>query len=137
MKQRAFHYTLQVTLQLIGAVAVLATALAVHATPDRAVAAQIEQLLDRVRQSPCQFERNGDAHSGVGAAKHMATKYQHFRDDITTAEDFIRLAASKSELTGKPYWVLCLGQPPVLSADWFADVLTQLRASVFLVTTAS
>jgi len=40
-------------------------------------------------------------HSGKEAAEHIRKKYAHFKDQIATAEDFIALSATKSELSGK------------------------------------
>jgi len=49
--------------------------------------------------------RNGDEHNAADAAKHMQAKFDHFKDEIVTAEDFIDRCASRSEVTGKPYQV--------------------------------
>ena len=35
----------------------------------------------------------------------MKAKFDHFKDEIVTAEDFIDRCASRSEMTGKPYQV--------------------------------
>ena len=65
--------------------------------------AEIDYLLERVAMTPCEYHRNGKVYSGAEAHKHILRKYDYFRDDIKTAEDFIRLAASKSTFSGKFY----------------------------------
>jgi hypothetical protein len=45
------------------------------------------------------------AHTPQEAVAHVRAKYEHFKAQIETPEDFIRLAATKSLLTGQPYLV--------------------------------
>ncbi|GLP96234.1 DUF5329 family protein [Paraferrimonas sedimenticola] len=89
--------------------------------------AEIEHLLDYVRSTDCQYERNGTMHTGAEAVKHIQRKYKHFADDIVTAEDFVRLSATKSMMSGKYYQVHCEGQPTVKSQDWFLIELKNYR----------
>jgi hypothetical protein len=72
--------------------------------------------------------RNGGAHDGAEAAKHVQRKYKHFRDDISSTEEFIELSATKSTMSSKPYEVHCPGEPPRKSADWLLDELEAYRA---------
>ena len=65
----------------------------------------VKFLLDYVAKSDATFIRNGQTHSPQEAANHIKAKYEHFKSEIKTPEDFIRLAASKSLLTGQPYLV--------------------------------
>ncbi|EAT12482.1 hypothetical protein RED65_16631 [Oceanobacter sp. RED65] len=88
--------------------------------------AEIQFLTNKVQTSPCQFIRNGDKHSGVDAAEHMLSKYDYFADEIHTAEDFIRKAASKSTLTGKPYEVKC-SNSHITSQQWLQRHLEDFR----------
>ncbi len=90
-------------------------------------AAEIAALIDAVRQSPCQFIRNGDPHGGAEAADHIAAKYRHFQDEIASAEDFIDRAASRSLLSGNPYEIACPGKPVMTAADWLRERLRMLR----------
>jgi hypothetical protein len=96
-----------------------------HARADSA--AEIAALIAAVRNSPCQFLRNGDPHGGAEAAEHIAAKYRHFEDEIASAEDFIDRAATRSILSGKPYEIACPGQPVVRAADWLRARLRELR----------
>jgi len=51
------------------------------------------------------FIRNGSEHNGVEAAEHLRLKLKKAGDRVQTADDFIRLCASKSFTTGKPYMI--------------------------------
>ena len=65
----------------------------------------INYLLDYVANSHATFTRNGQTHTPSEAVDHIKAKYEHFKSEIKTPEDFIRLSASKSSLTGQPYRV--------------------------------
>jgi hypothetical protein len=65
----------------------------------------IKYLLDYVAKSDATFIRNGQTHTPQEAVNHIKAKYEHFKSEIKTPEDFIRLSASKSLLTGQPYLV--------------------------------
>ena len=86
---------------LLAAVAALA-----QATPSASEQKLIDTLILRVsNMKTMTFMRNGDEHNAANAAKHMQAKFDHFKDEIVTAEDFIDRCASRSEVTGKPYQV--------------------------------
>jgi len=51
------------------------------------------------------FMRNGSEYNAADAAKHMQAKYDHFKKELVTAEDFIERCASHSEMTGQAYKV--------------------------------
>lgn len=86
---------------LLGAAAALA-----QATPSASEQKLIDTLILRVsNMKTMTFMRNGDEHNAADAAKHMKAKFDHFKDEIVTAEDFIDRCASRSEMTGKAYQV--------------------------------
>lgn len=86
---------------LFGAAAALA-----QATPSAAEQKLIDGLIQRVSTMRAMtFMRNGKPHDAAEAAKHMRAKFDHFKDEIVTAEDFIDRCASRSEVTGRPYQV--------------------------------
>lgn len=88
----------------------------------------ISYLIDYIVNSKMTFVRNGTTHTPAEAAEHIKTKYAHFKKDIKTPEDFIRLSASKSLLTGKPYLVrLPDGKEMQLDA-WLTDALKRHRS---------
>ena len=90
------------------------------------VEAEIDHLLAFIAGSPCAFIRNGVAYEGRQAVDHIKDKYEYYRDDIHSAEDFIVLAASKSAMSGKPYLVTCDGATEP-AADWITRELAAFR----------
>jgi hypothetical protein len=88
---------------------------------------EIDHLLGAIATSPCDFIRNGVAYDGAHAAAHVRDKYDYYRSDIHSAEDFIRLAASKSMLSGQPYLVRC-DAVTVPATDWLNTELARFRA---------
>ena len=58
----------------------------------------------------------------------MRRKYEHFRDEIGSTEEFIAYAATKSLVTGRAYRVQCPGEAPRSSADWLLGELEAYRA---------
>jgi hypothetical protein len=71
---------------------------------DAAEERRIGRLIEAVETLPgAQFIRNGTAHDGKAAADHLKRKLNAAGDRVRTAEDFIRLCASRSSLTGEPY----------------------------------
>ena len=87
---------------------------------------EIDHLLNFIAASPCVFIRNGVAYDGAQAVGHIRDKYDHYRDDIHSAEDFIALAATKSAMSGKPYLVRCDGAE-MPAADWLTQELSAFR----------
>jgi hypothetical protein len=79
---------------------------------------EIAHLIDFVRHSSCTFIRNGSEYDGAAAADHVKAKYDYYKSDIRTVEDFIERAASKSMLSGKPYEVRCADGRIIPAADW-------------------
>jgi hypothetical protein len=87
---------------------------------------EIDHLLSFIAASPCTFIRNGVAYDGARAVDHIKDKYEHYREDVHSAEDFIALAASRSTLSGRPYLVTCGGVTEP-AADWIARELGAFR----------
>lgn len=88
---------------------------------------EVEHLINYLETSNCLMVRNGGSHEGAEAAKHVRRKYQYFRDDISSTEEFIELSATRSTMSSKPYEVHCPGKPPVKSADWLLSELEAFR----------
>ena len=65
----------------------------------------INFLFHRIETADATFIRNGEAHTPQEAVAHVRAKYEHFKSQIKTPEDFIRLAATKSLLSGQPYLI--------------------------------
>lgn len=87
----------------------------------------IDHLLDYVSQSGLTFMRNGKTYTAPEAAGHMRRKYEHFQDDIGSSEDFIRLCATRSLVTGKPYTLIDKDGRELATADWLARELLEYR----------
>jgi hypothetical protein len=118
----AFHRWLRLLLPAL----LLAGSTLSAATPSAEEHVVIQTLIQRIeKMSTMTFLRNGDAHTAAEAAQHMQAKYAHFKDKIVTAEDFIELCASRSEMTGKPYMVK-LGDATPVEANAFLK--KELRA---------
>ena len=84
---------------------------------------EINYLLRQVETTECTFNRNGSRHKGTEAVAHIQRKYDYFKDDIKTAEDFIRTSASKSTMTRRAYTIECPHQSPVtVVADYFGHL---------------
>jgi Family of unknown function (DUF5329) len=65
---------------------------------------EIEALLRYIAAlDGASFIRNGDAHSPKEAEAHLRLKWGQQKKDIRSAEDFIRLCATKSSISGKAY----------------------------------
>jgi hypothetical protein len=87
----------------------------------------VSYLLDYVGKSNAIFIRNGQSHTPAEAVAHIKAKYDHFKNDIKTPEDFIRLAASKSLQTGKPYLVRTADGKEMHLDAWLSDALRHHR----------
>ena len=87
----------------------------------------IQYLLVFVKTSECLFFRNDKEHTAGEAAAHMQRKYEHFKNKIKTPEDFIRLAATKSLMTGQLYYVKLKDGKKITSEAWLLQTLEAYR----------
>jgi hypothetical protein len=88
---------------------------------------ETSHLLNFVTNSPCKIIRNGKTYDGNRAVTHIQKKYDYFKDDIETTEQFIELSATKSTLSGKYYSVVCGDAQPVRTKDWLLQELRNYR----------
>ena len=90
---------------------------------------EISHLLDRIAQSPCEFNSDGTWYSSGMAHFHLSDKYQQMQAEllISSAEDFIRTVASESADSGQPYQVRCTDAPLVTSSQWLRAELARFR----------
>jgi Family of unknown function (DUF5329) len=102
--------------------------LSLQAAPSESLDQTIAYLLDYVGKSNATFIRNGESHTSAEAIAHIRAKYQHFKSEIETPEDFIRLSASKSLLTGKPYVVRTPDGKEMRLDAWLTKALNAHRA---------
>lgn len=87
----------------------------------------IDYLLTSVSTSDATFIRNGTSYTPAEAAAHIKAKYQHFKSDIKTPEDFIRLCASKSLVSGKSYLVRTPDGKEMTLSEWLTHALETHR----------
>ena len=88
---------------------------------------EIRHLLDYVKDSEAQFIRNGKIYNSEKAAEHLLKKKEHFKKNIHSAEDFIRLTATKSLFTGESYSIRTADGTTAESAKWLMDALKRYR----------
>lgn len=88
---------------------------------------EVKHLFDFISQSGCRMVRNGETHDAPDAVKHIQRKYDYYRSDIKTTEDFIDRAATKSSMSGKRYTVECPGQKTRPTAQWLKEELNRFR----------
>jgi len=115
---------------------ILITAFVILALFSGAVSAQdnvekkkIEFLISSVENlKGAKFIRNGSEHDGKEAAKHLRMKLQN-AVVVQTAEDFIRLCASKSFITGKPYMIRSSDGKTINSEQYFREKLKEYNST--------
>ena len=100
--------------------------LSTHAQTD--AEAEITSLIAAVRESDCEFNRNGSLHSAEAAAEHLELKYSRGKRYADSAEAFIERLASKSSWSGKPYEMICDGETQP-AGDWLTMALATIRSS--------
>lgn len=85
---------------------------------------KIEFLISSVENfKGAKFIRNGSEHDGKKAAEHLRMKLQIAGDRVQTADDFIRLCASSSFITGKPYMIRYSNGKTIKSEEYFREKL--------------
>lgn len=100
------------------------------AAPPPTEATLIDRLIGNVAQmSSVVFIRNGSEASAPDAAAHLRDKYDYFRDEIVTADDFIRLCGTRSEMTRIAYRVRLTGGQEKPAAEFLREQLQMLRGA--------
>ncbi len=110
----------------IALVLMLVVVLAAPAAADN-LEAEIAHLIQYVRESKATFFRNGQGYQSDEALTHVARKRDYFKNKIKTAEDFIRLCATKSEISGKPYTLKCPDGQVRETGGWLMEELSRYR----------
>jgi hypothetical protein len=91
---------------------------------------KIEFLLSSVENlKGAKFIRNGTEHNGKEAAEHLRMKLQNTLV-VETANDFIKLCASKSSITGEPYMIRLPDGKTMKSAEYFREKLKEYQSTV-------
>ena len=116
---------------------ILVTAFVILAIFSGAVSAQdniekkkIEFLISSVENlKGAKFIRNGSEYDGKKAAEHLRMKLQNALV-VQTADDFIRLCASKSSISGKPYMIRLSDGKTIKSEEYFREKLKEYYSTV-------
>ncbi len=100
-------------------------------SPSPVTTQEVGQLFAALRQSNCEFSRNGIWYNAQKASDHLQRKYDYLLKNglVTSTEAFIEHAATKSSMSGKPYQVRCGKSPAQSSQLWFTSKLKALRAN--------
>ncbi len=89
---------------------------------------KIETLILSLRQlEGARFIRNEQEHTLDKAIAHMRMKWKWKRSEIKTAEDFIRIAGSKSSTSGKPYMIRLSDGTETKAEEWFSKQLALMN----------
>ena len=88
---------------------------------------EVNHLLAFVKNSGCIINRNGIDHPADKGVSHIESKYDYFRDDIKSTEDFIEYSATKSTMSGDYYMVTCPGEKTITTQDWLLTELQRFR----------
>ena len=91
---------------------------------------EVEHLVNFIRNTDCRLERNEKIYSGNEVIEHILRKYDYYREEINSTEDFIEFSASKSVMSGKPYLAHCNNRKPVSGREWLLKELNRYRESV-------
>jgi len=87
---------------------------------------EIKHLLAFIADSGCTFIRNNDEYPSIKAKSHIERKYNYVKSRVSSTEDFIKYAATKSSMSGKHYMVSCSGDKTA-SSQWLLDELAVYR----------
>ena len=118
---------------------IMVTAFVILALFSGAVSAQdniekkkIEFLISSVENlKGAKFIRNGSEYDdGKAAAAHLRMKLQKAGGYVQTADDFIKLCASKSFLTGKPYMIRSSNGKTIKAEEYFREKLKEYNSTV-------
>ena len=91
---------------------------------------KIEYLISSVENfKGAKFIRNGTEHDGKEAAEHLRSKLKSAGGKVQTADDFIRLCASKSFISGKPYTIRSSDGTTENSEQYFRKKLMEYHST--------
>ena len=88
---------------------------------------KIDYLLEALENSNLIFIRNGDEYSSKDARAHMQKKLEYAGNRITNVDQFITYLATKSSISGKPYYVKYPDGKKIQSSIWMRELLNKLE----------
>ena len=113
--------------RLIAFSVVISITTAFHASAAENGDSEIRYLLNAVGDSGCTFIRNGQQHQASEASSHLLMKYEQGKQWVRSAEQFIEHIASKSSVSGDPYYIECIDTPSRSTQEWLTQRLAQHR----------
>ena len=115
---------------LIAVFAVLALCSGVVSAQDNSEKKKIEFIISSVENTKgIEFIRNGSEYTEKEAAEHLRMKLNNTGKRVQTAEDFIRLCASKSYISGKAYMIRTSDGKTLKSEEYFREKLKEYNSS--------
>jgi hypothetical protein len=117
---------------LVAAFVILALFCGAVSAQDNIEKKKIEFLLSSVENlKGAKFIRNGSEYDdGKAAADHLRMKLKTAGSRVKTADDFIRLCASQSYLTGRPYMIRLSNGKTIKSEEYFREKLKEYYLTV-------
>jgi hypothetical protein len=117
---------------LVAAFVILALFCGAVSAQDNIEKKKIEFLLSSVENlKGAKFIRNGSEYNdGKAAADHLRMKLKTAGSRVKTADDFIRLCASQSYLTGRPYMIRLSNGKTIKSEEYFREKLKEYYLTV-------
>ena len=116
---------------LVAAFVILALFSGALSAQDNIEKKKIEFLISSVENlKGAKFIRNGSEHDGKEAAEHLRMKLKTAGSRVKTADDFIRLCASQSYLTGRPYMIRLSNGKTIKSEEYFREKLKEYYLTV-------
>ena len=117
---------------LVAAFVILALFCGAVSAQDNIEKKKIEFLLSSVENlKGAKFIRNGSEYDdGKAAADHLRMKLKTAGSRVKTADDFIRLCASQSYITGKPYMIRLSNGKTIKSEEYFREKLKEYYLTV-------
>jgi hypothetical protein len=112
---------------LVAAFVILALFSGTLSAQDNIEKKKIEFLISSVENlKGGKFIRNGSEYDdGKAAAAHLRMKLRRAGDHVKTADDFIKLCASKSYISGKPYMIRLPDGTTIKSEKYFREKLKE------------
>ena len=102
---------------------------AAEPSSDQLEAEKIGQLIEHVGSlEGAVFIRNGEEYSPAEAAEHLRRKWENLGGEITTVEQFIEHAASKSSLSGEPYKIRLKDGTEHPSGEYLRERLAEMAS---------
>ena len=116
---------------LVAAFVILALLSGVVSAQENIEKKKIEFLISSVENlKGAKFIRNGSEYDGKKAAEHLRLKIKNSGGRVQTADDFIRLCASQSYMTGKPYMIRLVDGKTIKSEKYFREKLKEYCSTV-------